>query len=70
MNLWDYLTRRSRARFHYEVYSDCIKGYRNSIKDTECVPDFDVARYIIEHPNKGLIMPEDPHHHLFPWTDY
>jgi len=54
MNLWDYLTRRSRARFHYEVYSDCIKGYRNSIKDTECVPDFDVARYIIEHPEQGI----------------
>lgn len=53
-NLWYYLVKQSRARFHFEIYSMCITGYRKSIKETECVPDFDVVRYVIEHPEKSI----------------
>jgi hypothetical protein len=52
--LWDYLIKCSRSGFHHQIYTDCIKGYRLSINKVECVPDFDVAEYIIKHPTKGI----------------
>lgn len=53
--LWDYLVKVSKKRFHDEIYRDCLNSYRKNIDATkDCVPDFDVAKYIIDRPESGI----------------
>lgn len=52
--LWDYLVKASKLRFHDEIYRDCLNSYRKNIDLKNCVPDFDVAKYIIDRPESGI----------------
>jgi|WetSurMetagenome_2_1015567.scaffolds.fasta_scaffold00376_16 hypothetical protein len=52
--LWDYLLKISKSKFHNEIYRDSLNSYRNSIDLKDCVPDFDVAKYIIQRPEAGI----------------
>lgn len=52
--LWDYLIKALKSRFHDEIYRDCLNSYRRNIESKDCVPDFDVAKYIIDRPESGI----------------
>ncbi len=52
--LWDYLIKSSKARFFDEIYRDCLNGYRSNIDMKDCVPDFDVSKFIIDNPEAGI----------------
>ncbi len=52
--LWDYLIKSSKARFFDEIYRDCLNAYRSNIDMKDCVPDFDVSKYIIDNPEAGI----------------
>ncbi|MBW6490453.1 MAG: tubulin-like doman-containing protein [Lentimicrobium sp.] len=52
--LWDYLIKSSKARFYDEIYKDCLNAYRSNIDSKDCVPDFDVSKYIIDNPEAGI----------------
>lgn len=54
--LWEYLIKSSKSKFYDEVYRDCLNSYRKNIESKDCVPDFEVAKYIIEHPEYGIRM--------------
>jgi len=54
--LWDYLVKSTKVRFFDEIYRDCLNGYRNNIDMTDCVPDYDVSKYIIDNPEAGIRM--------------
>ncbi len=53
-SLWDYFVKISKSRFHDEIYRDCLNSYRKNIELKDCVPDFDVAKYIISRPEAGI----------------
>jgi len=54
LTLWEYFNKASKAKFHDVIYKDCLKGYRDNINLNDCVPDYDVAKFIIDNPEAGI----------------
>jgi len=53
-DLWSFLTEQG-SNFHAVVYEKTLNAYRKLINKYECVPDYEVANYLIENPDKGVI---------------
>lgn len=52
--LWDYFSKALKNRFSDEIYRDCLNAFRSNIDLKNCVPDFDVSRYIINNPESCI----------------
>lgn len=52
--LWDYFNIASKQRFHEKIYSDCLNSFRTRVSEQNCVPDFDVSKFIVENPDAGI----------------
>ncbi len=54
LSLWEYFDKILKTNFYDKLYRDCLNGYRNNIEIKDCVPDYDVSKYIIENPEAGI----------------
>ena len=55
VDLWTYL-RSIAYNFHNELYSKCLRSYREKIGQYGCVEDFDVSKYVEQNPKDGVKM--------------
>lgn len=51
--LWAFLTNQG-SLFYTVLYERILRAYREKIRDYECVPDYDVGNYVIQHSDEAI----------------